>query len=362
MQSTLTSFQESATPIPTQYVGPIRLNYQGNTEEVSLPLATYEQPLWPSVNRGARLTVHAGGLNAVVLDDRMTRSIVLEAVDATTAASCQLRIREQYAVWETAAATTSRFARLLDIHSQQVGGLLFLRLAFYTGDASGHNMATKAAEAVMVAMLHAFPELAHVSLSGNLCCDKKNSAVNGLLGRGKHVVLDATLPRKLVSRFLKTTPEAIVALNIKKNLIGSILSGGVRTANAHYANMLLAFYLATGQDAANIVEGSQGITHAEARDGNLYFSVTLPNIIVGTVGNGKGLPVVMEHLRTIGCLEERAPGENARRLAVLAGATVWCGELSLLAALTRPGELVDAHMRLERKSTPSPTTPESAQT
>ena len=66
-----------------------------------------------------------------------------------------------------------------------------------------------------------------------------------------------------------------------------MLAGGIRSANAHYANMLLAFYLATGQDAANIVEGSQGIVHAEVRGKDLYFSTTLPNLIVGSIGAGK---------------------------------------------------------------------------
>jgi hypothetical protein len=113
--------------------------------------------------------------------------------------------------------------------------------------------------------------------------------------------------------------------------------------------MLLAFYLATGQDAANIVEGSQGFTLAEARgEAGLYFSVTLPNLIVGTVGNGKGLPFVEENLRDLGCLEAREPGANARRLAILCAATVLCGELSLLAAQTNPGELMAAHLKLER--------------
>jgi hydroxymethylglutaryl-CoA reductase (NADPH) len=112
--------------------------------------------------------------------------------------------------------------------------------------------------------------------------------------------------------------------------------------------MLLAFYLATGQDAANIVEGSQGIVHAEIRNGDLYFSVSLPHLIVGTVGNGKNLPFVRKNLDQLDCLAQRTPGENARRLAVIAAATVWCGELSLMAALTRPGELMNAHLSIER--------------
>src|SRR6202011_2316940 len=111
---------------------------------------------------------------------------------------------------------------------------------------------------------------------------------------------------------LKTTPEQLVNLHIKKNLLGTLIAGGVRTANAHFANMLLGFYLATGQDAANIIEGSQGIVHAEVRGRDLYFSVTLPNIIVGTVGNGKHFDFVQNNLKMMGCLDEREPGQNAR--------------------------------------------------
>ena len=132
--------------------------------------------------------------------------------------------------------------------------------------------------------------------------------------------------------------------------MGNIAAGGLRTANAHFANMLLGFYLATGQDAANIIEGSQGIVHTEQRGDDLYFSVTLPNLIVGTVGSGKTHAFVLENLRLLGCLEKRGPGCNARRLAVIAAATVLCGELSLLAAQTNQGELMRSHVRLERQA------------
>jgi len=113
--------------------------------------------------------------------------------------------------------------------------------------------------------------------------------------------------------------------------------------------MLLAFYLATGQDAANIIEGSQGYTLAEVQNNDLYFSVTIPNIIIGTVGNGKDIEFVRKNLEALGCLEKRPAGENARRLAALAAAAVWCGELSLMAALTHPGELMSAHRKMERR-------------
>ena len=239
-------------------------------------------------------------------------------------------------------------ARFLDMHIQVVGCLIYLRFEFNTADAAGHNMATLASERLVEWILIRYPELEYVSISGNFCSDKKASAVNGILGRGKYVIADVTIPRNLCKRFLKTTPEKIVQLNIKKNLIGNILSGGIRTANAHFANMLLGFYLATGQDAANIIEGSQGLVHTEVRGEDLYFSVTLPNIIVGTVGSGKTFDFVRENLRLLGCLEEREPGQNARRLAIIAACAVLCGELSLLAAQTNPGELMKSHLHLER--------------
>jgi hydroxymethylglutaryl-CoA reductase (NADPH) len=334
--------------IPMQWVGPVKITGPEIDVETELPLATYESPVFATVNRGARVATVSGVIKAVVIDERMTRSVLFEAPDAIVAFHCLEKIRENFPMLGKTVASTSRFAKLIDLHSQIAGNLLFLRLEYTTGDAAGHNMTTQASEAVMNHILELCPELKYESLSGNFCSDKKATAVNGILGRGKYVVAEVTLPEKLVNKYLKSTPEKIVQLNLRKNLIGTQLAGGLRSANAHYANMLLAFYLATGQDAANLIEGSQGTTMAEVRDGDLWFSVTLPNLIVGTVGNGKGLPFVEEALSKLGCREQREPGANARRLALICSAAVLCGELSLLAALTNPGELMNAHRRLER--------------
>lgn len=341
----------SSTPIPLKWVGPLRISGDalGGTTEISVPLATYETPLWPSVGRGARIsTMVEEGIRAVVVDERMSRSILLEADDAATALAAWQRLNASREELQAVVATTSRFARLIDLHVQIVGDLLFLRFELTTGDASGHNMVTLAADHLMTHILATVPGVRYGSISGNYCIDKKPSAVNGILGRGKNVVTEILIPREIVERRLRTTAKQVETLNTRKNLLGSLLAGSIRSANAHYANMLLGFYLATGQDAANIVEGSQGITRAEERDGDLYFSCTLPNVIVGSVGNGKGLPAVEEALTQLGCREEREPGENGRRLAVLAAATVLCGELSLLAAQTNPGELMRSHVVLER--------------
>lgn len=326
-----------------QTVGPIKITGAELKAEVCVPLATLENPLWASVNRGAKVSRLAAGIKATIIKDCMTRSILLEAPDAEYANQVIMALEKQDL--QAIVTKTSKFLQLQDWNIQIVGNLLYIRFAVTTGDAAGHNMVTLAADALLNWLLEQHDQLQYVSVSGNYCADKKVSSVNGILGRGKYVVAELLISRDVCTKILKTTPEKIVDLNIKKNLIGTILAGGVRTANAHFANMLLAFYLATGQDAANIVEGSQGIVHTEVQNGDLYFSVTLPNIIVGTVGSGKNLEFVQENLKRLNC--------NARQLAIIAAATVLCGELSLLAALTNPGELMQSHIKLERKNVTS---------
>lgn len=336
------------TPIPTKWVGPISITGNVLNEHVSVPLATYESPLWPSVNRGARVSRHCGGIQTTIVDDRMSRSISLRANDAASAASIwsdlAQREKEIFAVIDT----TSRFAEFINLNRQIVGNILYIRVECTTGDASGHNMVTKAADTLLTWILEQYPELEYSSISANYCTDKKVSAVNGILGRGKYVIAEMILPEKICYKMLRTTADKVVRLNTEKNLIGSVLAGSIRTANAHFANMLLAFYLATGQDAANIIEGSQGIVHCENRDGDLYFSTSLPNLIIGSIGSGKSGEIIEGNLAKLGCLEDRDTGRNAQRLAAICAATVLCGELSLMAAQTNPGELMRSHEVIER--------------
>lgn len=334
--------------IPMRWVGPIQITGPLINEEIKVPLATLESPLWPSVARGATVSRLSGGIKSLVLKECMTRSVIVEATDASVAAHVLSALEEERSELERIVSLNSRFARLENWHTQIIGKLIYIRFSLTTGDAAGHNMATLAADKLLDWILQRFPKLRYVSISGNYCTDKKASAVNGILGRGKYVVAEMQISAEVCKQYLRTTPDKMVELNIKKNLLGSLISGSIRTANAHFANMLLALYLATGQDAANIVEGSQGFVHAEKINEDLYFSVTLPNVIVGTVGAGKNLAFVQDNLQKIGCLAARAPGENARRLAAVVGATVLCGELSLLAAQTNPKELMESHLRLER--------------
>ena len=338
------------TPIPTKSIGPIAIHAATWQEEVYVPMATFESTLWPSTLRGAKVTRLAGGIRVASFKNCMTRSILFYAETGQIAVMLAKKISTEVEFLQNAVSSTSRFCQLLAIHAEVLGHNLYLRLSFFTGDAAGHNMTTKAADAVIQALLARYPNLGYGSISGNLCVDKKVSSINGILGRGKEVLAEVTLSKELCQKYLRTSPELLMKLNTNKNLLGGLLAGGVRSANAHYANSLLATYLATGQDAANIVEGSQGITVVEVTpQGDCYFSVNLPNVIVGTIGHGKQHPEIQTHLKNLACLPDpNAPGASSLRLAEIIAATVLCSELSLMAAQTNQGELTKSHMLFER--------------
>ena len=113
--------------------------------------------------------------------------------------------------------------------------------------------------------------------------------------------------------------------------------------NAHYANIIGALFLATGQDAAHVVEGSLGITTAEDHDGDLYFSVNMPDLPVATIGGGTRLETASEGLSILGV---KGAG-NVNKFAEIVVSAVLAGELSLIGALAA-GHLAKAHKELGR--------------
>ena len=343
---------KETTLIPTRWLGPMHFSKMQSFDhtlekvETEIPLATFETTLFYSVSRGMRAINQSGGLTSTLIRDSMVRSVTLEVNSVSEGQQILHHLQQNLSnIQTTVVEIKSRFAKIQKIDGYMVGRLLYVRISIDSHNASGHNMVTSIADGIVDYVLMQFPKTQYVSVSGNMCVDKKVSVINALEGRGKHIISEIMLSRKVVEEVLKTTPEKIVELNIKKNLLGSIMAGSIHSANAHYANMLVACYLATGQDGANVVEGSQGITFAEVKDGNLYFSVNLPNIIVGTVGNGKNEGEIAQRFQRMGCQGER----GARRYAHMVAGTVLAGELSLMAALTNPHELVDAHLRIERK-------------
>ena len=131
----------------------------------------------------------------------------------------------------------------------------------------------------------------------------------------------------------------------QKSHLGSIITGSMGF-NAHYANIIAALFLSTGQDLAHVVEGAMGITDAEVeKNGDLFFSIYLPDVMVGTVGGGTHLPTQKEALKILG-LDSKKKGDSLI-FAQIVGAAVLAGELSLTAALAS-NHLAKAHQKLGR--------------
>ena len=178
-------------------------------------------------------------------------------------------------------------------------------------------------------------------IEANFSGDKKASYLGLITGRGRKVSASLVLPSALLRKFLHVGPAEMLAYASMANL-GSLLSGQLG-AQAHYANGLSAFYIATGQDAACVSESAVGFTRMEARDDGLFVSVTLPNILVGSVGGGTRLPKQSAALDLLGL---RGAGHGAA-LAEVAATVCLCGELSIVGAIAA-GHFSRAHQKLAR--------------
>ena len=340
-----------AVQVPVGVAGPLHVVGEYARGDFYVPLATTEGALVASVNRGAKAVTMAGGARARVLRDGMARAPVFWTPGLEEARRLIDWVREHMDLVRRAAESTTRHGRLLEVQPFQAGNLVWLRFVYFTGDAMGMNMATIATDAAVRAILEGFPgEARLVAISGNLCTDKKPSAVNVVCGRGKTVTAEALLPREVVREVFHVEPEDIEFVNRAKNLMGSAVAGSLGGFNAHIANIVAAIFIATGQDVAQVVESSMGFTWAEVRgDGSLYVSVTLPSLEVGTVGGGTRLPTQREALSLLGVAGGGdPPGSNARKFAEIVAAAVLAGELNLLAALAA-NELARAHRMLGRR-------------
>ncbi|KAL5964150.1 3-hydroxy-3-methylglutaryl-coenzyme A reductase [Taenia solium] len=331
-------------PIPLGKVGPLLLDGQ----EHYLPLATTEGCLVASTNRGCRALYLSGGVRTALFRDQMTRAPVVAFPSVGEVVKCIAWVESSqgFQILREAFNETSSHADLVSIFPNPVGRYLHLRFAARTGEAMGMNMVSKGTDRALRCLCKQFPRMQVISLSGNMCTDKKPAVVNHLLGRGKSVLAEARLPGRVVSRVFHTEPLRMARLARVKHWTGSAMAGapGMAGCNAHAANLVAALFAATGQDLAQVVDSSACLTQLEVEDdGSLYASVTMPCIEVGTVGGGTQLPAQRACIEMLDLSLER-PAEHLARL--VAGVVI-AGELSLLAALAT-NDLVEAHMRLNR--------------
>jgi len=329
--------------VPIGVAGPLLVDGEHAQGSFYVPLATAEGTLIASYNRGMKLLREAGGVTTTILDDRMQRAPAFVFASAREAREFGRWLDEHFDEIAEAAQATTKSGRLIEIERYSASRILYTRFDYTTGDAAGQNLTGKATAAACAWIAANYePGFERFFLESNFATDKKSSQVNMLHTRGKRVVAEATVPDALFRDVMRSSSEVMYRARQVSNL-GGFMSG-VNNNGAHSANGITAMFIATGQDAANVAESSAAFVYAELREnGDYYYSVTIPSLIVATYGGGTGLATQRECLELMGCYGTG----KVNKLAEIVAATVLCGELSLGSAIVAE-EWVNAHDLLGR--------------
>jgi len=310
--------------VPIGVAGPLLVNGEYARGEFYIPLATTEGTLVASYNRGMKLIREAGGVTTTISDDAMQRAPVFVFKSAREAREFGLWVEENFGELKRRAETTTQVGRLRDIEQYSASRFMFLRFNFTTGDAAGQNMVGKATKAACDWIRSVCPGVENYYLESNLATDKKSSRINILHTRGKRVTAEARIPAHLLQEMMHTSADAVYRARQVLNLGGQL--AGVNNNGNHSPNGIAAMFIATGQDVANVVESSAAVVHSElTQEGEFYYSITIPSLIVATYGGGTGLATQRECLELLGCYGRG----GVRKFAEIVAATTLCGELSL---------------------------------
>ena len=333
-----------ATTLPLGVAGPLKiLNFipiqSGQISNYYIPLATTEGALVASVNRGCKAISLSGGATVYVEKVGATRGPVYEVNSLKKALEFRDWLLKNESHLKSAAEKTSSHLKFLKQEIKILPPYVYVRFYFDTQDAMGLNMVTIATDSINQ-LIEQKTKIKCLSITGNFCIDKKPAWLNFISGRGKRAWAEVILTKKVIGDVLKTSPKEFFEVWLTKCMLGSIMSGSLGF-NSHFANIIAAFFAATGQDLAHVVEGSLGITTAKVlENSDLYVSVYLPSIMIGTVGGGTKLKTKQDALSIIGV-------KTSTELAEVLVGAVLAGEISLLSSL-EAGTLAKAHEELGR--------------
>lgn len=332
-------------PIPIGYVGPLKIN--NNIHNV--PIATTEGALVSSLNRGCKV-LFKNGINTIVEDVGMTRAPLIKVDTIIKAYEIKEWINSNLSLIKDTFNITTSHGKFKNIEVKQTGNYLHLRITAFTGEAMGMNMLTKGSEKVVELIKTYFPNIKIISLSGNYCTDKKNSATNWILGRGKNVIAEALIDQETIQNKLHTKMDDLIELNVNKNLIGSNIAGTLGGFNSQASNVVAGIFIATGQDTGQIGTSSSCILNLEKyNDSSLRATLSMPQLEVGVIGGGTHLSPQKELLdfMNLDTNSEYQNGDKSKKLAEIIAGSVLAGEISLLSAMCS-SDLVKAHMNLNR--------------
>ncbi|MBN2027531.1 MAG: hydroxymethylglutaryl-CoA reductase [Actinobacteria bacterium] len=334
--------------LPIGVAGPLLIQGDHAQGEFYVPLATTEGSLVASYNRGMRVIRESGGCRAKIFEDHMERAPVFRFTSLAEAEKFSAWLGNNRGIMDEAVSKTTSHGTLSQVDIFNLGRNVYVRFGFHTGDAAGQNMVNLATSQICRDIAEAYPgwsELESFNLASKFCSDKKYSQINVLKSRGKKVTAEVEIPDSVLRERLRTTPDVVLD-NFLSGTLSAIYAGCVSNG-FHAANGIAAMFIACGNDPANVAESHVDILDIRPAEGGIYFAVTLPSLIVGTVGGGTNLPTQRECLNVLGC----KGGGKAGKFAEIVAGVVLAGEISLIGAITSD-EWVGAHEKLGRNRPP----------
>jgi hydroxymethylglutaryl-CoA reductase (NADPH) len=324
--------------VPIGLVGPLGIHGDNANGTYYVPLATTEGALITTFQRGAIAITKAGGAKVRVYRDENYLDPVFVMKDLDDADHLVSWVQDNLMAFRVKVSEVTNHGKLLRINPVIIGRRVVLKISFQTEDAMGANMVNMATESICK-FVREKVAVEDYFLRSNFSSEKKAAGVNLTSVYGKEVYAEVIIPKRVVKLYLYSSPERI-AKAWHSWALGSI-HAGMLGINAHLANGLSGLYIACGQDVAHVTNASVGINMLELLDdGDLYASLKLPNLIVGTIGGGTALGTQRECLEILGCYGSG----KAKKFAEIVAATLLAGELGICAGLTTD-EFLTPHVR-----------------
>jgi len=345
IQNNIENFIGSAE-IPLGLVGPLLFEEAEKKQWVHTAIGTTEGALVASMNRGAKALSESGGFKAHILHQKMLRTPMFTFASMTEALAFEKWVKVNFKQLKEVCENHSNHAELQEIKSVVLGKIAHLKFIFTTSDAAGQNMTTACTWQACLYIEKAMEsepkiDIQNFVIEGNGASDKKVSFYSMQSGRGISVVSEAVITHEALARTLRTTADDMFRAFNHSMAISRM--DGMIGYNINVANTIAGIFAATGQDLACIHESSVAILQMEPCDEGLYVSLSLPSLVIGTVGGGTHLPIPAQNLALMGC---KGSG-GAFRLAQLIAGFALSLELSTHAAIVS-GQFVRAHQSLGR--------------
>ncbi len=333
--------------IPVGLSGPLHIKGVEAEGLYYAPLATSEGALVASATRGATALSRSGGVTARVLGQRMMRVPVFGFESMNNALFFAEWVQDHYRELSDEVRKYSNYANLVEVQAQVMGRIVHVHFIYETGDAAGQNMTTTCTWQACQWILKSIQRFEGLTVSNflieaNLSNDKKVTYQTFLKGRGIRVLAEAVLRDDVCQKVLKVSARQLV--RAYQNFITGSIASGMVGININVANVVGAMFAALGQDIACVHESSLAQLHIELTDeGDAYCTMTLPSLVVGTVGGGTNLPQQRECLELIDCA---GPGK-AHKLAEIIASYCLALDISTLSAIAAD-QFARAHEKLGR--------------